>query len=70
MRVVTWQGDLGFSVTIFIVCSLSCLGVLTLRRFAFGYELGGKMRWLTFVFFVLLWFLYVTLSSLKTYAVI
>ena len=32
-----------------------------------GYELGGKLRWPTFGFFVFLWLLYVTLSTLKAY---
>ena len=34
-------GDLGYSVTVFCVCAVLCLGTLTLRRSVLGGELGG-----------------------------
>ena len=62
-------GDLGFSVTVFVICSVLCLASISLRgRFAGG-ELGAKLRWPTGVFFVGLWFAYVLLSALKAYKV-
>jgi len=64
------SGDLSFSVTVFVACSLCCLGTLSLRRVLFGAELGGKMRWPTFALYVSLWLLYIALSTLKAYAVI
>ena len=60
-------GDLGFSVTVFVICSLVCLGVLHARRMFAGGELGAKWRWPTFGCFVFLWVLYVTLSTCKAY---
>ena len=63
-------GDLGFSVTVFVICSVACLCSISLRaRFAGG-ELGAKLRWPTALFFVSLWFLYVLLSTLKAYKVL
>jgi len=60
---------LGFSVAVFTVVAIICLGVLCLRRIKLGGELGGEKRtkWMTFAFFVFMWFIYVILSSLKTY---
>eukprot|EP00055_Hartaetosiga_balthica_P004026 m.9801 g.9801 ORF g.9801 m.9801 type:complete len:844 (+) comp3559_c0_seq1:53-2584(+) len=60
-------GDLAFSVIVFSVCCVLCLLTLLLRRFALGYELGGKYTKPTAVFFVFLWLVYVLLSSFKTY---
>ena len=34
-------GDLGYLVTVFCVCAVLCLGMLTLRRSVLGGELGG-----------------------------
>ena len=61
-------GGLGFSVGVFTVCALVCLGFLMLRRATVGYELGGPPRFafLTAVFFVLLWFFYIAMSVLYT----
>jgi len=58
---------LGFSVTIFVICSLVCLATLSLRRFFAGGELGARFRWPTCVFFISLWVFYVGMSALKTY---
>ena len=63
-------GDLGFSVTVFIVCAILCIGTLQARRVAYGAELGTKMRWPTFALLVSLWLAYVVLSSLKAYKLI
>ncbi|CAI2351135.1 unnamed protein product [Caenorhabditis sp. 36 PRJEB53466] len=65
-------GDLGFSVTVFMICSVFFLIVLVLRRklslFGKG-ELGGPFgpKVLSGVFFVCLWIAYVALSIWKMY---
>ncbi|CAA94387.2 Calx-beta domain-containing protein [Caenorhabditis elegans] len=65
-------GDLGFSVTVFMICSVLFLVVLVLRRKlkAFGQgELGGPFgtKTLSALFFVGLWIVYVGLSIWKMY---
>jgi len=58
-------GQLGYSVAIFTVCALICLGTLILRRKVLGFELGGP-EWhknATVALFVFLWFLYIALSA-------
>ena len=60
-------GDLGSSVTVFVVCALCCLATLQYRRVTYGAELGGPGRWPTACFFVGLWFFYILLSTLKAY---
>lgn len=61
-------GDLAFSVTIFCICALICLGTIVMRRKVLGYELGGdpKTAKLTAFFFVALWLFYITMSILKS----
>jgi len=59
-------GSLGFSVVVFAICAVVCIGTLYLRRFALGYELGGRYKTATGVFFCLLWIVYVVVSSLET----
>ena len=61
-------GDLGFSVAVFVGCSLACLLTLYLRRVHLAGELGDRMRWPTALFFVGLWLLYVGLSTAKAYS--
>jgi solute carrier family 8 (sodium/calcium exchanger) len=58
-------GDLGYSVAVFTACALICLGTIILRRAVYGYELGGPEgpKMATAVFFVLLWVVYIALSS-------
>jgi solute carrier family 8 (sodium/calcium exchanger) len=63
-------GDLGFSVIIFGICAVLCLGGMVLRRSLYGYELGGKASTPFGVFFILLWFFYVVMSTMKSYAII
>ena len=62
-------GDLGFSVIIFGICAVMCLGGMVLRRVLYGYELGGKAAKPFGFFFIALWFFYVVMSTMKTYAV-
>jgi len=62
-------GDLGYSVTVFCLCAIVCLGTLLLRRATLGFELGGASPlWdrLTALLFVGLWLLYIYMSVLKT----
>ncbi|VDM38846.1 unnamed protein product [Toxocara canis] len=68
-------GNLGFSVTIFMVTSVCCLSWLMARRYFafFGKgELGGPFgpKLLTSFFFVFLWFAYVLCSALQAYGYI
>jgi solute carrier family 8 (sodium/calcium exchanger) len=62
-------GTLGFSVTVFCVEAVICISVILLRRKYAGGELGGprNLKVGTAVFFVLLWLIYIILSSLKAY---
>jgi solute carrier family 8 (sodium/calcium exchanger) len=61
-------GDLGFSVIVFSICACTTIGILVARRKICGGELGGPqpMRGASSAFMVLLWFVYVALSSWKT----
>merc|ERR1711871_1634056 len=59
-------GSLGFSVIVFCCCALVCVAGLYLRRFQFGYELGGAYKMQTGAFFIVLWFVYVILSILES----
>merc|ERR1711871_1710209 len=59
-------GSLGFSVVVFCCCALICIAGLYLRRFQFGYELGGAYKMQTGAFFIVLWFVYVILSILES----
>jgi len=60
------SGALGFSVVIFCICALACIGTLYARRAVFGNELGGAAAMPTGIFFLLLWMIYVVVSSLQT----
>ena len=66
---VVEAADLGFSVGVFTVCALCCLGTLVLRRSILGYELGGSPGTAmgTALFFVALWFVYIGASVMYTY---
>jgi len=57
-------GDLAYSVSIYCVASVICLGGLILRRQVLGCELGGPplSKWATFFFFVGLWLWYIKMS--------
>merc|ERR1719387_536380 len=58
-------GDLGFSVIVFSICACTTIGTLLVRRKMVGGELGGPnpCRMGSSIFLVLLWFIYVALSS-------
>ncbi|MED6155538.1 hypothetical protein PIB30_006040 [Stylosanthes scabra] len=60
-------GGLSFSLLVFFSTSVGCISVLVLRRLIFGAELGGPRlwAWITCVYFMLLWIIFVVLSSLK-----
>lgn len=64
-------GSLGFSVLVFCIEALICIGLMMFRRFHpnIGAELGGPKNWRIFTstFCACLWFTYVLLSSLQTY---
>lgn len=60
------SGALGFSVVIFCICALACIGTLYARRAVFGNELGGAAAMPTGIFFLILWMIYVVVSSLQT----
>uniref|UniRef100_A0A5K3ETQ7 Sodium/calcium exchanger 1 n=1 Tax=Mesocestoides corti TaxID=53468 RepID=A0A5K3ETQ7_MESCO len=68
-------GSLGFSVTIFCIFALVAIAVLVIRRKpAFGGgELGGtpiSIKWLSSIFLLSLWLIYVLLTSLENYCYI
>eukprot|EP00045_Choanoeca_perplexa_P014844 m.177223 g.177223 ORF g.177223 m.177223 type:complete len:838 (+) comp16814_c0_seq1:100-2613(+) len=63
-------GNLAFSVIIFSIFCVICLGGLLVRRFVYGAELGGPRSKTYAYFFMGLWFMYILLSSLQTYDVI
>lgn len=60
-------GDLSFAVNVFLLASTSCIGVILLRRKAFGAELGGAsgLKITTSLFFLLLWVFYISLLTWK-----
>ncbi|XP_058770288.1 magnesium/proton exchanger [Vicia villosa] len=60
-------GGLSFSLIVFFATSVGCISVLVARRIVFGAELGGPRlwAWITCAFFMLLWVIFVVLSSLK-----
>mmetsp|Transcript_72329 Transcript_72329/g.161921 ORF Transcript_72329/g.161921 Transcript_72329/m.161921 type:complete len:662 (-) Transcript_72329:107-2092(-) len=57
-------GNLAYSVAVFTLAALCCLACITLRRYAFGGELGGQSDTKAYssFFLILLWFAYLTLS--------
>lgn len=69
---VVEAGSLAFSVLVFTVVGLTCLGLLFARRYLsfFGKgELGGPtlQKYFTSGFMTFLWLLYITLSALQAY---
>ncbi len=67
-------GSLAFSVGVYTLLSSVVFAVLFIRRFVpyIGNELGGNslIKWLTFGLFILLWIIYILLSSLQAYDII
>ncbi|XP_026445162.1 magnesium/proton exchanger-like [Papaver somniferum] len=66
LRIQNAEG-LSFSLLIFFLTSICCIGVLVIRRLTLGAELGGPRfwAWLTSSYFMFLWLVFVVLSSLK-----
>lgn len=58
---------LSFSLLVFFATSFICITILVLRRLILGAELGGPRlcAWITAACFILLWLVFVVLSSLK-----
>lgn len=71
LRVQNAEG-LSFSLLVFFCTSVGCIAVLVLRRLTLGAELGGPKlwAWVTSVYFMLLWIIFVVLSSLKVSGII
>uniref|UniRef100_A0A6U4NQ54 Calx-beta domain-containing protein n=2 Tax=Hemiselmis andersenii TaxID=464988 RepID=A0A6U4NQ54_HEMAN len=67
---VVLGGDLAFYTMIFVILACSTIGLLTFRRFAFGYELGGGsvMSKVHGYLCISFWFIYVIVSIVKVYA--
>lgn len=65
-------GSLGFALIVFFVTSAGCIAVLVLRRLILGAELGGPRlwAWVTSVYFMFLWVIFVLLSSLRVSGII
>ncbi|KAL9251355.1 Magnesium/proton exchanger-like protein [Drosera capensis] len=65
-------GGLSFSLVVFFVTSIGCISVLVLRRLTIGAELGGPRvwAWVTCVYFMFLWLIFVVVSSLKVSGII
>ncbi|KAL1550253.1 magnesium/proton exchanger-like [Salvia divinorum] len=60
-------GGLSFSLLMFFATSVGCIVVLVFRRLTLGAELGGPRHWawITSIYFMMLWLIFVTLSSLR-----
>ncbi|CAL1398616.1 unnamed protein product [Linum trigynum] len=71
LRIENAEG-LSFSLLVFFCTSVGCIGVLVFRRLTLGAELGGPRiwAWLTSGYFMLLWVVFVVLSSLRICGVI
>merc|ERR1719369_1543484 len=68
-------GALSFSVVLYTICAILGIGLIMARRFlpCFGQaELGGQrgLQYFSSSFLILLWVLYIVLSSLQTYDII
>ncbi|XP_058225947.1 magnesium/proton exchanger isoform X1 [Rhododendron vialii] len=71
LRIKNAEG-LSFCLLVFFATSAGCIVVLVFRRITLGAELGGPRlwAWVTFVYFMLLWMIFVVLSSLKVSGII
>ncbi|XP_022757971.1 magnesium/proton exchanger [Durio zibethinus] len=71
LRVENAEG-LSFSLLVFFFTSVGCISVLVVRRLILGAELGGPRfwAWVTSAFFMLLWLIFVVLSSLRVSGII
>ncbi|XP_051118901.1 magnesium/proton exchanger [Andrographis paniculata] len=66
------SGGLSFPLLVFFATSVGCIGVLVFRRLTLGAELGGPKlwAWVTSVYFIILWLIFVVLSSLRVSGII
>jgi len=57
-------GNLGISVGVFCVCAMTAIGLLCLRRWKLGAELGGdkKIAYASSAFLVCLWLIYIAMA--------
>jgi len=64
---ITPPGDLSYSVSVFVVCSLVCFLILGVRRCVIGGELGGPRNsaYASAAMLIGLWLIYVILSIIK-----
>ncbi|XVE73336.1 hypothetical protein DITRI_Ditri11bG0109500 [Diplodiscus trichospermus] len=71
LRIKNAEG-LSFSLLVFFSTSVGCIVVLVVRRLVLGAELGGPRfwAWVTSAFFMLLWLVFVVLSSLGVSGII
>ncbi|GLU16833.1 hypothetical protein SLE2022_332470 [Rubroshorea leprosula] len=71
LRIQNAEG-LSFSLLVFFCTSAGCIAVLVFRRLTLGAELGGPRiwAWTTSVYLMLLWIIFVVLSSLKVSGII
>ena len=63
-------GTLSFGVGVYCACAAFCIALLMFRRYAGDFaELGGRKKpaLITATLFVLMWCIYVLLSSLQVY---
>ena len=62
-------GPLSFSVIVFLSVATMCFIVILARRVIVGGELGGTPagRYASGSFLVLLWFIYILMSTLQAY---
>ncbi len=63
--------SLGFSVVVFVICAVTCVITLLIRRKVVKGELGGEPtgRLGSLVFLSSLWMLYIVLSILQAYEI-
>ncbi|XP_010088273.2 magnesium/proton exchanger isoform X2 [Morus notabilis] len=71
LRIENAEG-LSFSLLVFFSTSVGCIAVLVYRRLTLGAELGGPKlwAWVTSAYFMLLWIIFVVLSSLRVSGII
>ncbi|KAG6700103.1 hypothetical protein I3842_08G095800 [Carya illinoinensis] len=71
LRIKNAEG-LSFSLLVFFATSVGCITVLVYRRMTLGAELGGPRlwAWVTSVYLMFLWIIFVVLSSLKVSGII
>lgn len=71
LRIQNAEG-LSFSLLVFFCTSVGCIAVLVFRRLTLGAELGGPRlwAWVTCIYFMFLWLIFVVLSSFRVSGII